>query len=94
MTQASSPQPEAKRDCAAILALVDDVVAMDADAVSVARVEAHAAHCAACRFALASARAYRRAMRRVGSSERAPQRLRERALDLLHETREPRGLRP
>lgn len=81
-------------DCAAIRALVDDVVAQEADAVTVARVEAHAARCAACRFALAAARAYRRAMRRVGASERAPQGLRDRVLDLLYETRETRGPRP
>ncbi len=89
-----SPQHEASGDCAAIRALIDDVVADEADTVSVARVEAHAARCAACRFALAHARAYRRAMRRVGRNERAPATLRDRALGLLHETRESRGPRP
>ncbi len=89
-----SPEPESHYDCAAIRALVDDVVAGEADALSVARVEAHASTCSGCRFAMAQARAYRRAMRRVGRSERAPGELRQRALDLLHETREPRGPRP
>ena len=92
MTQDTLP-PNRNADCAAILALVDDVVAQEADAVSVARVDAHAAHCARCRRALAAARAYRRAMRRVGASERAPDSLRERVLGHLHETREQRGPR-
>ncbi len=70
------------------------MVADEADAVSVARVEAHAARCAGCRFALAQARAYRRALRRAGRNERAPASLRERAVSLLHETRDPRGPRP
>jgi hypothetical protein len=92
--QDRSPLPEPTADCAAIRALIDDVVADEADTVSVARVEAHAARCASCRFALAHSRAYRRAMRRVGRNERAPGGLRERALGLLHETRDPRGPRP
>jgi anti-sigma factor (TIGR02949 family) len=88
------PQNDRGADCAAIRLVIDDVAAHEADAVTVARVDAHAARCPSCRFALAAARAYRRAMRRVGASERAPQGLRERALGLLHETRDPRGPRP
>lgn len=88
--QDTLPLNDPGADCAAIRALVDDVVAQEADAVTVARVEAHTARCASCRFAMAAARAYRRAMRRVGASERAPQGLRDRVLGLLHETRGPR----
>lgn len=89
----SLPLNDPGADCADIRTLVDDVVAAEADAVTVARVETHAARCAACRFALAAARAYRRAMRRVGASVRAPQGLRDHVHGLLHETREPRGPR-
>jgi anti-sigma factor (TIGR02949 family) len=92
--QDTLPLNDLGADCAAIRALVDDVVAQEADAVTVARVEAHAARCAGCRFTLAAARAYRRALRRVGASERAPSELRDRVLGLLHETRDPRGPRP
>lgn len=88
------PQNDRGADCAAIRLVIDDVVAHEADAVTVARVETHATRCPSCRFALAAARAYRRAMRRVGASERAPQGLRDRALGLMHETRDPRGPRP
>lgn len=94
MMQDTLPRNDAGADCAAIRALVDDVVSGEADAVSVARVDAHAAQCPPCRFALAHARAFRRAMRRVGQSERAPQSLRQRAIGLLHETRDSRGPRP
>lgn len=92
--QDTLPLKDPEADCAAIRAHVDDVVAMEADAVTVARVDAHAARCAACRRVIAAARAYRRALRRVGASERAPATLRHRAIDLMHETRESRGPRP
>ncbi|WKW13081.1 zf-HC2 domain-containing protein [Pseudogemmatithrix spongiicola] len=92
--QDTLPPTDPTADCTAIRAHVDDVVAQEADAVTVARVEAHAARCAACRHVMAAARAYRRAMRRVGASERAPATLRERAITLMHETRDPRGPRP
>lgn len=88
------PLTDSEADCAEIRAHVDDVVAMEADAVTMARVDAHASRCAACRHVLAAARAYRRALRRVGASERAPATLRHRVLDLMHETRDPRGPRP
>lgn len=91
--QDTIPLNDASADCAPIRLLIDDVVAQEADAVSVARVDAHAARCAACRHALAAARAYRRAMRRVGASERAPQELRERMQGLLQQERDPRGPR-
>lgn len=88
------PPHELSGDCAEIRAHVDDVVAQEADAVTVARVEAHAARCPSCRLALAAARAYRRAMRRLGVSERAPSTLHTRVLGLMHETRDQRGPRP
>lgn len=92
--QDTLPPTDPTAGCAAIRAHVDDVVAQEADAVTVARVEAHAARCAECRHVLAAARAYRRAMRRVGASERAPSAVRERAITLMHETRDSRGPRP
>lgn len=77
--------------CAAYRPLLDDVVAEEVDAVTVARVEAHLSRCADCRRALASARAYRRAMRRVGVAERASDALRGRAVQIAHDTRDLRG---
>jgi hypothetical protein len=72
-------------------AFFDDIAAEATDAVTVARAEAHAEHCPPCRFALATARAYRLAMQRVGTAVRASDRLRERVLESL---REVRGSRP
>ena len=92
--QDTLPPHEPSGECAEIRAHVDDVVAQEADAVTVARVETHAARCPACRRALAASRAYRRAMRRVGASERAPSTLHTRVLGLMQETRDPRGPRP
>lgn len=73
--------------CQAFRAFFDDIAAEASDAVTVARLEAHAEHCPPCRFALATAQAYRRAMRRVGTAVRASDRLRERVLDSLREVR-------
>lgn len=81
----------ADSSCASFRRLLDDLVAEEADAVTVARVEAHAAECVGCRMALAAARAYRRAMRRVGNATRASAALRDRVLGLL---REDPGSRP
>jgi anti-sigma factor (TIGR02949 family) len=92
--QDTLPPHEPHSGCAEIRAHVDDVVAGEADAVTVARVETHAARCPGCRLTLAAARAFRRTMRRVGASERAPDALRGRVLDLMQETRDSRGLRP
>jgi anti-sigma factor (TIGR02949 family) len=92
--QDTLPPHEHSGDCAEIRAHVDDVVAQEADAVTVARVEAHAARCASCRRVLAASRAYRRAMRRIGAAERAPSTLHARVLGIMQETREPRGPRP
>ncbi len=71
--------------------MLDDVVSAEADALSAARAEAHAAECTPCRLALAAARAYHRTMLRVGGAVRATATLRDRALGLL---REVRGSRP
>ncbi|HRN54025.1 MAG TPA: hypothetical protein PK788_11045, partial [Gemmatimonadaceae bacterium] len=87
------PHNAGRADCAPIRLLIDDVVAQEADAVSVARVDAHTARCAACRDALAAARAYRRAMRRVAAAERAPQELRARLQGLLQQAQDPRSPR-
>ena len=77
--------------CATHRAQFDGIAAEESDAMTLARVEAHAVACAACRLALAAARAYRRAMRRVGDAVRAPGALRQRALGVL---RQVRGSRP
>lgn len=74
-------------DCAAFRSQLDDLTAEEADAMTAARADAHAARCAACRHALASARAYRRAMRRLGETTRASGSLRSRAHDVLREVR-------
>jgi anti-sigma factor RsiW len=73
--------------CATIRALIDDVVAGASDATLVSRVEAHVSTCPPCRVALAAARAYQRAMRRVGRAVRASQALRQRAVNLLRDVR-------
>lgn len=78
-------------DCAAFRSQLDDLTAEEADAMTAARADAHAAGCAACRHALASARAYRRAMRRLGDTTRAPSSLRARAQEVLRELRGPRA---
>lgn len=80
-------QPPPASSCAGFRSHLDDVVAEEADAVTLARVEAHAAVCVGCRMALAAARAYRRAMRRVGEAARASATLRERVLGTLREVR-------
>jgi hypothetical protein len=83
----SQPPHDLGTPCTAFRAFFDDIAAEATDAVTVARVEAHAEHCPPCRFALATARAYRHAMRRVGTAVRASDRLRERVLDSLREVR-------
>ena len=75
--------------CAAYRRVLDDIVADEVDAADLARAEAHLARCADCRFAFAQARAYRRMMRRVGQGVRAPGALRNRAVDLSREPRDP-----
>jgi len=85
------PQKASDTPCAAYRALFDDIAADESDAMTLARVESHAAGCATCRFALAAARAYRRAMRRMGDAVCASGSLRDRALGVL---REVRGSRP
>lgn len=83
----SLPPSDPSTPCASFRACFDDIVAEASDAVTVARVEAHAQLCPPCRFALAAARAYRRAMRRVGTAVRASDELRERVLESLREVR-------
>ncbi len=91
MTKGTLPLADGDADCAAIRLVLDDVVAGEADALTLARVEAHVAKCSGCRFAEAQARAYRRTMRRVGQAERASASLRERALELMRAPRDSRG---
>lgn len=76
--------------CAAFAAMLDDVVSSQSDALSTARVEAHAALCPPCRLALSAARAYRSTMLRVGGAVRASAALRDRAFGVLREVRGPR----
>ncbi len=58
-----------------------------ADALSVARVESHAAGCADCARALAAARGHRRRLRRLGDTARMPDEARDRVLHLLRGVR-------
>jgi len=73
--------------CPVFHALFDDVVANAADALTVARVESHTQECRPCRLAMGTARAYRRAMQRVGTAARASSPLRARVLDSLRGVR-------
>lgn len=91
MTTDSLPTLDDKLSCETYRRVLDDLVADEVDAVSLARAEAHLARCEDCRFALAQARSYRRMMRRVGQGMRAPGSLRDRAVDLM---RKPRGPQP
>ncbi len=88
----SSPRHDPSSPCTLFRAFFDDIAAEATDAVTVARVEAHAEHCPPCRFALASVRAYRLAMHRVGTAARASDRLRERVLDSMREVRGSRQI--
>jgi predicted anti-sigma-YlaC factor YlaD len=74
--------------CSAFRLLLDDLVADEVDAVTSARAEAHSATCAACRLALATARAYRRRMRRAGEDTPAPATLKSRAAALAQQARD------
>jgi hypothetical protein len=85
--QDSLPQHDNRLPCAEFRALLDDIAADHSDAVTCARVQAHALACPPCRMALAAARAYRRAMRRVGEACRATDAMRVRALELLRDVR-------
>ncbi len=82
------PQPNSEMPCASLRALCGDVAAGEADAMTLMQVDAHVTGCADCRLALASERAYRRAMRRASGSERASDALRDRVFDLHREVRE------
>lgn len=90
--QRTLPPSDPISPCAAFAAMLDDVVSAETDALSVARAEAHAALCPACRITLSAARVYRRTMLRVGSAVRASAELRDRALDVLREVRESRPI--
>lgn len=83
--QASLRTLERPTDCAAVQNVLDNLITDEADALTVARVESHAAHCPPCRHALTAARAYRRTMRRVGGCERAAPALRSRVVELLRQ---------
>lgn len=74
-------------DCASCREAIAAVVAGDADCLTAALVDAHVAGCASCRGALATARAYRRMMRRLGDSTRAPSALRGRVTEILRGAR-------
>lgn len=74
--------------CTAFRAVLDDLVADESDAVTMARADAHVATCAACRLALASARAYRRRMRRAGDADQAPTALAARARQIAQQVRD------
>ncbi len=90
MTHAT-PLHDPEAPCAAYAALAGDIAADAVDAVTVARVEAHAAACERCRNALDAALRYQRAMRRVGANARVSDALRERVLGILRDERESRS---
>lgn len=73
--------------CTAFLAALDAVVDGEADTLSVARSEAHAAACVACAHRLAAARAYRERLRQVGERSAATNALRERVRRILQAVR-------
>lgn len=79
MSARPSPRTTAA-DCVTFRSALDAVVDGAADALSVARADAHAAACDDCRRHLVAAREYLRRMRRVGEAERAPDDLRERVM--------------
>ncbi|MBX3132104.1 MAG: zf-HC2 domain-containing protein [Gemmatimonadaceae bacterium] len=74
--------------CSAVRAVLGDFVADETDALTSARVEAHAAACVACALALESARSYRRRMRRLGDAEPASAALRAQAALLAQQARD------
>lgn len=90
--QDSIPPKDQIPACAAFTAMLDDVVSLQTDALSVARAEAHAALCPPCRVALSAARVYRRTMLRVGGAVRASAALRDRAFGVLREVRGSRQI--
>lgn len=73
--------------CTAFVTALDAVVDGAADVLTVARTEAHAASCAGCARRLATARAYRERMHRVGETPEAPTTLRERVRLILQAVR-------
>jgi hypothetical protein len=85
--QDSLPSNPVDAPCASFRANLDDLVSDEADALTHARAAAHVAACTPCRLALTAARAYRRALRRLGAAARAPETLRHRALGILREVR-------
>jgi len=78
---ANAPTPD--EGCRSARTALDAVVDGEADALSVARVESHAAGCADCARALAAARGHRRRLRRLGDTARMPDEARDRVLHLL-----------
>jgi anti-sigma factor RsiW len=73
--------------CATFLAALDAVVDGESDALSVARVAAHADRCSRCAAHLAAARRYRERMHTLGDRVVAPDSLRERVTSLLQAVR-------
>ncbi len=77
-----SPAPT-EPACASFLAALDAALDGEADQLSVARTEAHAAQCPPCAARLREARRYRARLRQLGEREQAPASLRERVQALL-----------
>lgn len=73
--------------CHAVHAVLHAVVDGEADALSIARTEAHAAGCGACAGLLALARARRARLQRIGERTHAPETLRTRVHGILQAVR-------
>lgn len=73
--------------CHAVHATLHAVVDGEADALSVARTEAHTAVCGACAGLLATARAQRARLQQLGRRTQAPETLRARVDGILQAVR-------
>ena len=74
-------------DCTSWHQALDLLVDAEAGSLCAARATAHGADCPSCAQRMAAARAYQRAVRRAGDSERAPAALREAVLASLRGVR-------
>lgn len=83
------PRFDLDSPCHAYRTLIGDLVGDELDLALATRIERHAAQCAACRRTLASARALRRTLLRVGRGERARAALRDRVITIRRTLRGP-----
>ncbi len=83
----SPPDASSLEGCSAVHAVLHAVVDGEADALSVARTEAHAANCGACAGLLALARAQRARLQQLGGRTHVPEALRTRVHGILQAVR-------